>query len=32
MRMCDMVLVTEQGAEVLTPFHNKIEELTVGIF
>ena len=29
MRQCDMVLVTETGAEVLTPFHNRIEELNV---
>lgn len=29
MRQCDMVLVTETGAEVLTPFHNTIEELHV---
>jgi Xaa-Pro aminopeptidase len=27
MRQCDMVLCTPDGAEVLTPFHNTIEQL-----
>jgi Xaa-Pro aminopeptidase len=27
MRQCDMVLVTQDGCEVLTPFHNTIDEL-----
>lgn len=29
MRHCDMVLVTDKGAEVLTPFQSTIESLTV---
>jgi Xaa-Pro aminopeptidase len=29
LRHCDVVLVTEEGAEVLTPFQSKIAELTV---
>ena len=29
MRHCDMVLVTGEGARVMTPFHTTVEELTV---
>jgi Xaa-Pro dipeptidase len=29
MRHCDMVVVTEAGAEVLTPFQSTVEELTI---
>jgi Xaa-Pro aminopeptidase len=29
MRHCDMVVVTEAGAEVLTPFQSSVEELTI---
>ncbi|MDQ3907268.1 MAG: Xaa-Pro peptidase family protein [Acidobacteriota bacterium] len=29
MRHCDMVVVTEEGAEVLTPFQASVEELTI---
>jgi Xaa-Pro aminopeptidase len=29
-RQCDMVVVTETGAEILTPFQNSLETLVIG--
>jgi Xaa-Pro aminopeptidase/Xaa-Pro dipeptidase len=31
LRHCDMVAVTDTGAEVLTPFHSRVEELTINV-
>ncbi|MFI5241661.1 MAG: M24 family metallopeptidase, partial [Gemmatimonadales bacterium] len=29
LRHCDMIAVTEAGAEVLTPFHERLEDLVL---